>query len=116
MNKDYMKQTCGTCHPGITDYTVGGNLKAEMTEKLDELQKLAVAKVPGAVKIGGTRLTFPFEDAQGNRVDVKNVPLEAYVAACNYYMLKEDLERYSAGAHNPAYTRALLDESLKRLK
>ncbi|MDW7674925.1 MAG: ammonia-forming cytochrome c nitrite reductase subunit c552 [Bacillota bacterium] len=116
MNPEYIDQTCGSCHVGAKDYTVGGNLKAELEGMLAELHDAAVEAVPGATAIGMSRLQFPFVDAEGKRLDIANVSLEAYVAAYNYYMIKDDLDNFSQGVHNPQYAKSLIRESLKKLQ
>lgn len=102
---------CASCHG--PDLSIGGDLQAELDELLEELHELAVAAVDGAVSVGKSRLTFPFEDANGERVDLDNVSLEAFVGAYNYYLIYADK---SGGAHNPAYAKSLLQESINRLK
>ncbi len=104
---------CGTCHQGATDFAVGGNLQAELDELLEELHELAVAAVDGAEAVGTSRLLFPFVDANGERVDLDNVSVEAFVGAYNYYLIYSDR---SGGAHNPAYAKSLLQESINALK
>lgn len=113
MDPAYIDQTCGRCHQGITDYTLGGNLKAEVEALLAELEELALAKVPQAAGIGLSRTTFPFVDENGERLNTELVPLEAYVAAYNYYLVSDDQSGY---VHNPRYIKALLQESINRLK
>lgn len=113
MDPAYIDQTCGKCHQGITEYTLGGKLQAEVDALLAELKELALAKVPGAADIGLSRTTFPFVDENGERLNTELVPLEAYVAAYNYYLVSDDQSGY---VHNPRYIKALLQESINRLK
>lgn len=109
-------ETCQQCHAGQTEFTMGGKLKKELEEKSAELRQLLLAKVPGAVEIGLGHADFPFVDKDGKLLDIKNMPLEVLVGAYNYVIVKQELETFGKGAHNPQYARALLNESIKRLK
>lgn len=109
-------ETCQRCHVGQTDLSMGGRLKKELEEKLAELEGLLLAKVPGAAKIGTGNADFPFVDKDGKLLDIKNIPLEALVGAYNYAIVKQELDSFGKGAHNPSYAKSLLEESIKRLK
>lgn len=109
-------ETCQKCHAGQTDVIAGGRVKKELEEKLAELEKLLLAKVPGAAKIGISNEDFPFVDKDGKLLDIKNMPPEVLVGAYNYAIVKQELELFGKGAHNPSYAKSLLDESIKRLK
>lgn len=108
-----IEASCGSCHSNTSDFSVGGNLQAELDELLEELHDAAVAAVDGAAAIGMSRLTFPFVDAAGEPVDIEKVSKEAFVAAYNYYLVYSDK---SGGAHNPKYAKSLLQESLWKLQ
>ncbi|MHB1126314.1 MAG: stalk domain-containing protein [Bacillota bacterium] len=109
--------TCNQCHIGQTEFTMGGNLKKELEEKLATLEKLVLAKIPGAVKIGVDHSTAPAVDKDGKKIDAKNVAsVEALVGAYNYALILQELEHGAKGAHNPQYAKALLNESIKKLQ
>lgn len=108
---------CTKCHPGITEFTNGGSLKKELEEKLATLEKLVLAKIPGAVKIGIDHSTSPAVDKDGKQINAKDVTsVEALVGAYNYALVKQELEHGGKGVHNPKYAKALLDESIKKLQ
>lgn len=109
--------TCNKCHPGQTEFTMGGSLKKELETKMVTLEKLILAKIPGAVKVGVDNATAPAVDKDGKRIDASKVTsVEALVGAYNYALIIQELEHGAAGAHNPKYARALLDESIKALQ
>ncbi|MDT3698524.1 MAG: stalk domain-containing protein [Thermincola sp.] len=109
--------TCNKCHPGQTEFTMGGSLKKELETKMATLEKLILAKIPGAVEVGVDNATAPAVDKDGQRIDAKNVTsVEALVGAYNYAIIHWELEQGAKGAHNPKYARALLDESIKALQ
>lgn len=109
--------TCNKCHPGQTEFTMGGGLKKELETKMATLEKLIIAKIPGAVEVGVDNATAPAVDKDGQRIDAKNVTsVEALVGAYNYAIIHWELEQGAKGAHNPKYARALLDESIKALQ
>lgn len=112
MEIEYVEATCGTCHSGATDFTVGGDLQAEIDALLEELNIAALATVEGAVEIGTGHGSFPFLNAEGEVIE-EGISLEAFVAAYNYVLLATD---QSGGAHNPLYAISLLEESLAALQ
>jgi hypothetical protein len=107
--------TCTPCHLGATEFTMGGNLKKELEEKAAELEKLVLAKIPGAVKIGTGHADSPAVDKDGKVIQPANIPAEALVGVYNLQIIKQELET-GKGVHNPQYAKALLNESIKRLK
>lgn len=108
---------CTKCHAGMTEFTMGGGLKKELETKLATLEKLVLAKIPGAVKIGIDNSTAPAVDKDGKRINAADVKsAEALVGAYNYALIKQELEHGGKGVHNPKYARALLDESIKKLQ
>ncbi|MHB1125480.1 MAG: S-layer homology domain-containing protein [Bacillota bacterium] len=109
--------TCNQCHVGQTEFTMGGNLKKELEEKLVILEKLVLAKIPGAVKIGVDNSTAPALDKDGKRIAASTVAsVEALVGAYNYALILQELEHGGKGVHNPQYAKALLNESIKKLQ
>ncbi|MDA8234350.1 MAG: copper amine oxidase N-terminal domain-containing protein [Clostridia bacterium] len=110
-------ETCTKCHAGMTEFTNGGKLKKELEEKLVTLEKLVLAKIPGAVKIGLDNSTAPAVDKDGKRIPAANISsAEALVGAYNYALVIQELENGGKGVHNPSYAKALLDESIKKLQ
>lgn len=109
-------ETCQRCHVGQADVLEGGRAKEELAEKLTVMEKLLLAKVPGAAKIGTGHPDFPFVDKDGKLLDLKNLPLEVLVGAYNYVIVKQELDSFGKGAHNASYAKSLLDESIKKLK
>lgn len=108
--------TCQKCHAGMTDIHMGGGLQKELEGKLAELEQLLLAKVPGAVRIGTGNSDFPFVDKDNNLIDVNTLPTEVLVGAYNYVIVKQELDSFGKGVHNPRYAKSLLDESIKRLQ
>lgn len=107
---------CQKCHAGKTEFTMGGNLKKELEAKAATLEKLVLAKIPGAVKIGTGYPDSPAVDKDGKRIDSKDVPVEALVGAYNWALITQELTIGGKGVHNPKYAKALLDESIKKLQ
>jgi hypothetical protein len=108
--------TCNKCHPGQTEFTMDGKLKKELEEKAATLEKLVLAKIPGAVRIGISYSDSPAVDKDGKRIDSKDIPLEALVGAYNWTLIHQELTMGGKGVHNPQYAKALLNESIKKLQ
>jgi len=108
--------TCQRCHVGMTDFHMGGGLQKELEAKLAELEQLLLAKVPGAARIGTGNRDFPFVDKDNQLIDISNLPAEVLVGAYNYVIVKQELDSFGKGVHNPSYAKSLLDESIKRLQ
>ncbi|KOH45813.1 collagen-like triple helix repeat-containing protein [Sunxiuqinia dokdonensis] len=88
---------CTECHGSATNFDVGGRLTeiAGLLEQLEDLLEAEGAMVDGSLVTGA------------------NVSLEVLGAAWNYMHITED---QSAGVHNPAYTKALLQNSIEALQ
>jgi len=108
--------TCKGCHSDATEFSLGGGLEKELTDKLAKLEELVLAKIPGAVEIGASHGTTPAVDADGEAISNADLPVEALVGAYNYAIIKQELEHGGKGIHNPKYAKALLDESIKKLE
>jgi hypothetical protein len=88
---------CQECHSGMESFDDTG-LQTEVQEKLDQLEQALVGR--------------GWLDEEGHPA-VTAVPAPEAYALWNWiYIAHEDK---SLGVHNPAYTRALLDESLAAL-
>lgn len=109
-------KSCQTCHPGATEFTLGGKLQKELEGKLGELEKMLMAQVPDAVRIGTGNSDFPFVDQEGKLVDINNLSTEVLVGAYNFVTVKQEIDNFGQGVHNPKYAKSLLDESIKRLQ
>ena len=90
-------ESCQACHSGAEDFDING-LQTEVQASLDELEAELVAR--GLL------------DEEGHPA-VETVPEGEAVALWNWiYIAHEDK---SLGVHNPAYTKALLEESFAGL-
>ncbi len=108
----YIDNACGTCHPGWTDFNETG-LKDTVAVNLELLNATIVDFIDGAVSVSfGRGGGVEMEDGDTVGWNDESVPLEAYIAAYNYYLILNDGGAY---AHNPAYVKSLMDESLKGL-
>ena len=90
--------SCTTCHPGVEDFDIGGT-QTEVQGMLDELKAALVAK--GLL------------DAEGAIVPGSYLEVEAAALWNWIYVNNEDK---SLGAHNPTYTKALLQAGIDSLK
>jgi hypothetical protein len=88
--------TCQTCHPGVTSFDIDGVQTAIQTQ-LDELSTLLTSK--GLLK-NGNPVVGKYSEAQAG-------------ALWNYEAVSSD---GSLGVHNPAYTKALLQNAIDALK
>jgi hypothetical protein len=111
---------CGRCHTGTDSFDVlakddyDGNGQVEGIQK--EVEGLMDSLYSGIIKkinngsFAGEKGAIVFKDSNGNIIDT--VSDELYVAAYNYYLIKNDR---SYGIHNPLFTVHLLQLSYKNL-
>jgi hypothetical protein len=87
---------CTACHSGVANFDLYG-VQTEVETLLAELESKMKAK--GIIKADGT--IYP-----------ANFPIDYAGAYYNYMLIKEDR---SLGVHNPAYTKAILKNSISSL-
>jgi hypothetical protein len=85
---------CTSCHEGATSFDLGGT----QTEIMGLMDDLATALT-----------TAGMLDAEGHAVEGVSYQADSVGALWNYILLEED---GSHGIHNPAYAKALLNNSL----
>lgn len=90
-------KSCTTCHPGATNYDING-VQTEVTALMSELEGLL--KTEGILDDDGGLVTGEF-------------PIGSANAYWNWEFVYQD---HSHGVHNPAYTKALLKNSIEALK
>ncbi len=102
--------SCASCHPGLKDFNFNSG-QDKIKTMLDEVEK-AILESTKTVFVGSAHGSLVFQKADGTELTPQEVPIEAYVAAYNWYMIKGD---GSYGVHNPQYAKSLLQESYKKL-
>jgi len=88
---------CLTCHPDATDFDVNGGV-TEIAGLMEDLE--AALDAAGMLEDDGDLVTGAFYSA------------DSVGAAWNYILIMEDA---SSGIHNPAYAKALLNNSINAL-
>jgi len=109
---------CTTCHAGATDFDIGGTM-TEIAAQLDVLRDLL--EVQGVIEEGVTEI-FELDPETGDIVSV--LESDGFHPVVNVFTVAQSeaffnwvglLEDRSFGAHNPAYTRALLTNSIEAI-
>ncbi len=111
--------SCTTCHAGATDFDIGSTM-TDIAAQLDVLEGLLVAQ---GVIVEDVSVEFELDPETGDIVEVLKsdgfhpvVATHTMAQAQAFFNWVGLLEDRSFGVHNPAYTEALLTNSIEAIQ